>query len=448
MQFVKFNQKRLKLSLSGCILWYSLKYMTEQSHKKHHVVIVGMGFAGLNAYLTLVKKAHPSDGIEVTIVSASDSFTFIPMIHEVATGLLRPDSVVDPLRNTIGPLVREFLEGLVTAVDRDAKKVTVALTQGISKEYSYDTLIMAIGSTTNFFGTKGAREHALQLKSLDDARLIKNSVLGQFDDAADHLRAGRKASVDVVIVGGGATGVELTGELSDFMELLSETFGDIKVPHSITLVDGGPLLVKGSHAWISRTAYNILVRRPNVKVMLGMRVEEVTSGGVKANGSMIPSTLTMWTAGVKAAEVAWVGTGAVSVDEKSRRIPVDETLRLQGRSDVYILGDQAYACGATCPYPMRAQIAVRQGRATAHNILRSVRGGEPLPFEWRDRGFILSLGEGGAVAEVLGIRFSGPLAWWVYRTAYLVSLVGIRAKLRTALEWTINLFKKRDLGRI
>jgi NADH dehydrogenase len=422
--------------------------MSRHEQKKHHVVIVGMGFAGLYAYQTLVKKARPSDCLEVTIISSFDSFTFIPMIHEVATGLLRPDSVVYPLRGSVGPLVREFLEGYATAVDLENKKVTIQLTEGIAKDYAYDTLIMGIGSVTNFFGTKGAEEFAFQLKSLDDARLLKNKMLAEFDDAADHLRAGRRASVDVVVVGGGATGVELTGELSDFMELLSGTFNDVKVPHSITLLDGGPALVKGAHPWISEKAHKILMSRPNVEVLLNMHVGEVTEEGVKTADAMIPSTLTVWTAGVKAAELEWSPSGSVVPDEKTRRIPVDNILRLPEHGDVYVLGDQAFACDVTCPYPMRAQIAVRQGKATARNIIRTVRGEELEPFEWDDRGFILSLGEGGAVAEVLGIHFSGPFAWAVYRIAYLLALVGLRAKLRTALEWTINLFKTRDMGKI
>jgi NADH:ubiquinone reductase (H+-translocating) len=422
--------------------------MNRPRKKKHHIIIVGMGFAGLHAYLEFAKTARPDDDIEITLVSPSDSFTFIPMIHEVATGLLRPDSVVYPLRGAVGPYVREFLQGTATAIDLESKKVTVRLENDVDKDYGYDTLILGLGSTTNFFGTPGAEEHALTLKSLDDAKNIKNRALAQFDNAADHLRAGRSAEVNVVVVGGGATGVELTGELSDFMELLSKAYGDVQVPHSITLLDGGPALVKGSHVWISQRAQRILENRPNVHVMLNMRVGEVTKDGVKTQDKMIPSTLTIWTAGVKAAEIAWNPSSAVTLDERSRRIPVDSWLRLQKHEDVYVLGDQAFGCDVTCPYPQRAQIAVRQGKATAKNILRSIRGGQQIPFEWHDRGFILSLGEGGAVAEVMGMHFSGPLAWWIYRTAYLFSLVGARAKLRTALEWTINLFKKRDLGKI
>ncbi|MBP9771575.1 MAG: FAD-dependent oxidoreductase [Candidatus Pacebacteria bacterium] len=420
--------------------------MNHQAHKKHHLAIVGMGFAGLHAYLTLIKKTKERDNIDVTIISAEDSFTFIPMIHEVATGLLRPDSIVDPLRNVIGPWMREYVEGRATAIDLEKKEVHVALPDGLTSVIPYDTVIVATGSVTNFMNVSGAERYSYQLKTLEDAKLIKNKILGEFEDAADRTRAGQKPSVDVVVVGGGASGVEVAGELSDFMEVLSNTFCDVKVAHSITLLDGGAALVKGAHAWISQKAYDILTKRSNVRVRLNMRVLEVTEHGVKTQEAMVPSTLTIWTAGVKASELEW--KPARVVDEKSRRIPVTSMLSLQGHDDVYVLGDQALAYDAACPYPMRAQIAVMQGKATAQNILRKLRGEEQIPFEWNDKGFILSLGEGGAVAEVLGIHFSGPFAWWVYRTAYLFSLVGVRAKLRTALEWTINLFKKRDLGKV
>ncbi len=420
--------------------------MNHHGQKKHHIVIVGMGFAGLHAYLTFAKKAKESDAIAITIISADDSFTFIPMIHEVATGLLRPDSIVDPLRNTIGPWMREYVEGRATAVDLEKRVVHVALPDGLSMGIPYDTLIMAVGSVTNFMNVPGAEEHAYELKTLDDAKIIKNKVLAEFEDAADRTRAGQKASVDVVVVGGGASGVEVAGELSDFMDVLSKTFCDVTVKHSITVLDGGAALVKGAHAWISARAYDILTKRANVDVKLNMRVSGVTEKGVQCGEEMIPSTLTIWTAGVKAREIAW--TPVLSVDEKTRRIPVTSVLSLENHPNVYVLGDQALAHEGACPYPMRAQIAVMQGRATAKNILHKLRDETQMPFEWRDKGFILSLGEGGAVAELFGIHFSGPFAWYVYRTAYLVSLVGVRAKLRTALEWTINLFKKRDLGKV
>jgi NADH dehydrogenase len=423
--------------------------MNHSGQKKHHVVIVGMGFAGLYTYQTLVEKAKREDGIAVTLVGDSDSFIFTPLIHEVATGLLRPDSVVQPLRGTIGPLVHEFLEGRVTRVDLEKKTVMVNLTEGVSKEYPYDTLVMAAGSTTNYMNVPGAEEHSLPLKTLEDAKNIKNKLLAEFDDAADRIRAGGKASVDIVVVGGGATGVEVAGELSDFLELLSTTYCDVKVPHGITLLDGGPELVKGAHPWMSRKAKQILTSRPNVTVLLNMRVNEVSKDGVKTPETMLPSTMTIWTAGVKAVEIEWRPEGRVLPDERSRRLPVTHTLSMQSFPDVYVLGDQALACAETCPYPMRAQIAAKQGEATGANILRKLRGQEQQTFAWRDKGFILSLGEGGGVAELLGkLHFSGFIAWAIYRIAYLNALVGGRAKLRTALEWLINLFKARDMGKV
>ncbi len=428
-----------------------MRYNTAMNHsgqKKHHVVIVGTGFAGLYTYTTLAKYATKRNNIEITVISPEDAFTLIPLIHEVASGLLRPDSVTESLRNTFGPLVREYLEGRATSVDLEEKTVTVQLTEGLSKKYSYDTLVMAIGSTTNYMGTKGAKEHSLPLKTVEDAKMIKNRVLAEFDDAADRIRTGGSASVDVVIVGGGATGVEVAGELSDFMELLAGTYRDVNVPHSITLLDGGPALVKGAPVWMSSAAYTILTSRTNVRVMLNMRVEEVTADAVKTAGQMYPSNVTIWAAGVKAQEITWEPAGAIAVDERSRRVPVTNIFTLQTYPDVYVIGDQAFSLNATCPYPMRAQVARKEGKATARNILRKIRGQEQKAYEWNDWGIILTFGEGGGAADLKGIRLRGFPAWIIYRITYLYSFIGTRTRLRTGLEWLINLFKTRDMGKV
>jgi NADH:ubiquinone reductase (H+-translocating) len=421
--------------------------MNHSERKKHHIVIVGTGFAGLYTYTTLAKKAR-KDEIEITVISPEDAFTLIPLIHEVASGLLRPDSVTESLRNTLGPHLREYLEGWATAINIEDKTVTVKLSEDIEKDYSYDTLIVAMGSTTNYMGIKGAEEHSLPLKSVEDAKMIKNRVLAEFDEAADRIRTGGSASVDVVIVGGGATGVEVAGELSDFMELLAGTYRDVTVPHSITILDGGPSLVKGAKDWMGRAAYKILTSRSNVRVMLNTRVQEVTADSIKTVDRTYPSKVTIWAAGVKAKEIDWKPAGAVVVDEKSRRVPVTSTFTLQNHPDVYVIGDQAFPFNATCPYPMRAQTARKEGKTTARNILRKLRGQEQIPFDWNDWGIILTFGEGGGVADLKGLRLRGFPAWAIYRITYLYSFIGTRTRLRTALEWMINLFKMRDMGKV
>lgn len=421
--------------------------MNRSGRKKHHVVIVGTGFAGLYTYTTLAKLVH-EDEIEITVISPEDAFTLIPLVHEVASGLLRPDSVTESLRNTLGPHLREYLEGYATSIDLKDKTVAVKLTEGIAKKYPYDTLVVAMGSTTNYMGIKGAEEHSLPLKTVDDAKLIKNRVLAEFDDAADRIRTGAAASVDIVIVGGGATGVEVAGELADFMELLSETYHDVNVPHRVTIIEGGPSLVKGAPAWMSDAAYRILTRRSNVRVLLTMRVQEVTHDGVKTAERMYPSTITIWAAGVKAQEISWKPKGAVIVDEKSRRVPVTDTFALEHYPDVYVIGDQAFVEDAPVLYPMRAQVARKEGKATAKNIVRKIRGEAQEPFDWNDWGIILTFGEGGGVAELKGVRLRGFLAWAIYRITYLYSFIGTRTRLRTALEWTINFFTTRDLGKV
>jgi len=158
----------------------------------------------------------------------------------------------------------------------------------------------------------------------------------------------------------------------------------------------------------------------------------------------------VWTAGVTARSLEIQASRPIERDERMGRLKVGASLRLPNYPDVFVVGDQAWAYDREehQPYPMRAQFAIREGDVAAENIVRTIAGQPLRAFEWRDRGFLLSLGQGGALGVAFGVRWSGPFAWWLYRTAYLVQIFGIRAKLRTALEWTLNLFSPRDLSKL
>ncbi|MBI4434796.1 NAD(P)/FAD-dependent oxidoreductase [Candidatus Uhrbacteria bacterium] len=417
------------------------------------VLILGGGFGGLAAYLGIHRRLHGDSAVTVTLVADRDVFEFTPMLHEVATGGLLPSSIQLPLRGIPQCCLERFVEGTIRSVDLDQRVATVDVpAAGNQIELPYDFLVSALGSTTNFFGTPGAEAYALTLKDLSNARAIKTRILSQFERAV-HLTTDeeRERALRFVIVGGGPTGVELAGELSDLIRHeLSRVYPGLVSHARVVLLQSADRLVPQMDAWFDHQSRSILGRTAVVDVRLRTRVREVRPDGVQLDGEFIHAATVVWTAGVAARPLELRANKPVERDERMGRLKVDEYLRLPSYPNVFIVGDQAwvYDREERQPYPMRAQFAIREGAIAAENIVRTIAGELPRAFEWRNRGFLLSLGQGGALGIAFGVRWSGPFAWWLYRTAYLTQIIGIRAKLRTALEWTLNLFSPRDLAKL
>lgn len=417
------------------------------------ILILGGGFGGLAAYLGLHRRLHGDPSVMVTLVADRDVFEFTPMLHEVATGGLLPSSIQLPLRQIARCCLERFVEGTIERVDLDARTVAVNVpaAQG-PLELPYDFLVSALGSTTNFFGTPGAETHALTLKDLAGARALKTHVLTQFERAV-HLPTSdaREQALRFVIVGGGPTGVELAGELADLIRHeLARVYPNLVSHSRVVLLQSADRLVPQVGVWFDHRAREILGRTAVVDVRLRTRVREVRPDGVQLDGEFIPAATVIWTAGVAARPLELQASLTVERDERMGRLKVDASLRLPSYHEVFVIGDQAwiYDREARQPYPMRAQFAIREGAIAAENIVRTIQQQPLREFEWRDRGFLLSLGKGGALGTAFGVRWSGPFAWWLYRTAYLMQIFGVRAKLRTALEWTLNLFSPRDLAKL
>lgn len=432
--------------------------MTEQSSKTHHVVIVGAGFGGIYALRTLQKLARAEDRIEITLIDKNDSFVFIPMIHEVATGLLRPDSITMPLRLFSSSHVRNIIQGTVSNVDNDRKILTVfrhdksADLSAQPSEISYDSLIIATGSKTNFFGVPGAAEHSFPLRTLDDARRIKNRISTMFD-AADECDdpIERARLTRFVVVGGGATGVEMAAEFGECLSAeLPRSFPRLKSHGEVILIDRGERLLAEGDPWFSQKAEEALTEKPCTKVLHETVVEEVTADGVKTNRGEIRSGTVIWCAGVGPMVPSVVSNTSPMYDERSGRLIVTPELTLATYPDVFVVGDVAAVTDKETGrlYGMRAQFAVRQGAHAAENIIARLRGHGLRPFSFHEQGFLVSLGKSKSIAKIGTMRFSGRVAWVIYHIAYIRSLVGMRAKLRTLLDWTINLFGSRDFSKV
>jgi NADH dehydrogenase len=424
------------------------------------IVICGSGFGGVYTYMNLHKQLHGRDDIEVIMVSEDDHFLFSPLLHEVAVGNLPPHSITQPARTVPQCCLDRFITGEVHAFDPDNKTIRYdrlpddANTKDVIEEdtLSYDYLVMALGSDTDYYGTPGAEDYALPLKRLDDASAIKNSIVQQFEKAQRiEDRHEKKSALRFVIVGGGATGVELAGELGDLFENeMHESFPRLCELASIHLYEGGDRLLGQMDEWFSQKVETILDKREHVHIHTNTLVEEVYDHGVLANTEMMYADTVMWTAGVKAQALHIAASKQVATEPRTGRIHVTDCLHLQAYPNVFVVGDQAWIKNKETgqPYPMRAQFAVREGQTAAKNIKAALSGSPCTEFYWRDKGIILSLGKGGALAKVYGYHFSGIAAWIIYRLVYLMQIPGLRYKFRTLVEWIGNLFGPRDISKI
>lgn len=440
--------------------------MAQHTSRPTRIVILGGGFAGVYAYLRLHKLLHTTKNKEIVLINERDFFTFVPMIHEVATGTLLPSSIKQSLYVLPRCCLSRFIEGRIQQVDFDAKEALVRHTNPGAplpaggntdtilpeERIPFDYCIMALGSDVNFFGVPGAAEFALTLNNVDDAKRLKNRIVESFEQATiTKEEAERRRLLRFVIVGGGPTGVELAGEISDLVHgELHKAFPFLYPFAQIRLYEGNPRLMSSIDEWFSLKAQKILSRKKRVHIYCGTFVREITASGMRVGEEVIPAGTIIWTAGVKARDIPLIAERQIGRDQKKNRIMVNQFLQVPSYENVFVAGDQAQIEDKEGgqPYPMRAQFAVREGEKAAENITRRMAGKPLAEFMWNDQGLIISLGKGSAIARVFGVHFSGPFAWFLYRIAYLIKIVGLRAKLRTALEWLLNTFLPRDISKL
>lgn len=423
------------------------------------VVVLGSGYAGVHAICELVRQRKKVNNLEIVLLSNTDHLLYVTMIYEVVAGNLAPSSVRQSIRTLLSKGQITFLQGTVDAVDVDNQTINYiskdARPQDEQKNRelttSYDYLISAIGSETSFHNTPGAAEHAYALKTLDDARRLKNKLINHFEQAALETDIQEQRELlSIVIVGGGPTGVTLSAKIADlFNDELAEAFPDLISLAHITILEGSDKVLDRIGGWFSEQAFKALKEKECVDVVTNHFVSEVRANGVSVGDKFIRSQCVIWVAGVKAREFELRSKHPIQQDEQSRRIHVTEALHTENYPNLYVVGDQGWVNrGSQGPYPMRAQFAVRQGRQAGANVIRAIRREEQENFYWADKGLVVSLGEGRTFAEIGGFQFSGPFATAAYKSIYLMSTIGIRAKLRAILEWGMNIFLPRDVSEL
>lgn len=408
------------------------------------IVILGAGFGGVYTALHLLKRLKRQDQVEVLLINKTNYFLFSPLLHEVATGGLNRSNIVQPIREILRHPKFNFIRCTAKEINLEKKTITTEKTI-----LSYDYLVIALGAENECYNIPGAKEHAFPLKNLQDAVAIRNHVLDVLEYSSALLKVKKqKPELSFVIVGAGPTGVEVAGELAEFVDQnLRVNYPQLReYGRKIYLLQRGPDIMPFISQRCRQEALKKLARE-HVTVMTNAPLTKVTKEAVEINEKQrIPSTAVIWTSGIKPASLP---TTPRITDEKGF-FPVDAYLRVKGAENVFALGDCALLINSHDgkPVPALAQTAVKEAKILAYNILKDIKKQPLKPFVFKQSGLLVSVGKRFAVADIHGIKFKGFFAWWLWRTIYLTKLVGFRNKLQVAYDWTLNLFFPRDTTQI
>ncbi len=393
--------------------------------------MVGAGFGGLSAARHL--GGQP---VEVTIVDHHNFHTFQPLLYQVATAGLEPADVAYPVRTIFGRVPNVvFRHGQAESVDLDGRRV--ALADGSTLDY--DQLVVATGATTGFFGVPGAKQHALPLYTLADARRVRNDVLSNLEAADARPQDYDDGAPTFVVVGGGATGVEMAGALVELLDV-SVRRDRLRIDPErtrVVLLEAGERLLAGFDPEAGRYALDTLVGR-GVDVRLGTAVAAVDGDGVQlADGTQVTAAVVVWAGGVTVD-----GTLASRLPAghgRGGRVALEPDLTLAGHPEVFVVGDAAAVpWGPARPEacPQVAQVAIQSGRHVARQIVRRSRGMPTTAFAYRDKGLMATIGRHAAVAQLRrGPILRGTLGWLAWLGLHLVYLVGFRNKVIVLVNW-------------
>jgi NADH dehydrogenase len=412
---------------------------------RRRAVVLGAGFAGLSCAIELARRCAAEPDTEVLLVDRHNYHLFTPLLYHAATGLVEPSHITYPVRAIARRYGFAFRESLVQSIDLARRQV---LTD--DGPIAYDALVVALGSRTNFFGLASVAQHTLRLKEVADAVAIRNRIIDAFERAElETDPARRRALLTFLVVGAGATGVELVGAIHGYIfSALLDEYPGVR-PHEIRIVlaEAAPEILRGVDRALAAHALREFSAR-GIEVRTNTPVQRVTPEGAELGaGEWLPCATVIWTAGIEPVELV---RGLPVEHARDGRVRVQRDLTLPGHPDVYVVGDAAHCQLApdAPPLPPNAPVAIEQGRHAARNIWRRWQGQPPLPFHYRAKGELISLGRHKAVAEIYGLKLQGLPAWVVWRAYYLSRLVGFKNRLAVALDWSFAYFWRRDTARL
>jgi NADH:ubiquinone reductase (H+-translocating) len=411
---------------------------------RKQVLILGGGFGGLYTALGLEKTLARDSDVEITLVNRQNFSLFTPMLHEVAASDLDMTHIVNPVRKLLRHV--QFFHGEVEHIDLTSKQVTVVHGQERHRhELRYDYLVLALGSTTNFFGLPGLEHRAMTMKSLSDAIHLRNQLIDLLEEADFECAAGSRPNLlTIVVAGGGFAGTETIAAVNDFLRESIRFYPNLAADMvRVILVHPGDVILPELGPKLGAYAQRKLAER-NVEIRVDTKVVRVDEDAVElSDGSRIPAKTVIWTAGTSPNPL--IATLPCKLDRD--RIVTDEYLEVPDWPGVWALGDCASITDRKTgrPYPPTAQHALRQGKAAAKNVIAAIRGGTKSPFSFSTLGLLAAIGRRTGVANILGINFSGFLAWFLWRTIYLSKLPRFEKKVRVGLDWTLDLLFSKDL---
>ena len=444
--------------------------------KQKRVLILGGGFGGVQVLREVQKEFQDDVSIDITLVSRDNFFLFTPMLPEVSSGMIETRHIATPIRAFCKRA--RFFEANVKSIDLEKKEVSI--NHSIGKESNthvlhshimkYDYLILAVGGETNFFGLNEVAKNAFTIKTLDDAILLRNHVINMLEQADIEYSENnpRRSLMTFVVVGGGFSGVETAGELNDFVRDSIKHFyhnidsNDVKI---ILVNSGGRLLAEVTEDLSEFTLQKL--RANGVEVILNTRVVSADKDSVKLkNGSEIICHTLIWAAGVTAEPLI---VTLPCKHDKSGSLIANNYLEVQGigeggeggreeHTGIFALGDCASIIdpNTSKPYPPTAQHAIRQGKVVAKNLISIIKQQQKvaedhdkkISFNYRTKGMMAKIGKRNGVGILLGHRIQGFPAWWMWRSYYLANLPTIEKKLRVIVDWSIDIFFKRDVTRL
>jgi NADH:ubiquinone reductase (H+-translocating) len=413
----------------------------------HRVVVIGGGFGGLRAVRGLRRAP-----VEVTLIDRRNFHLFQPLLYQVATGALSPAEIATPLR---AQLKRQrnarVLMGEVRDIDVDRRCLTLGAAANADSGLviPYDTLIVAGGSRYSYFGHDSWRPFALEIKSLESALRVRQRILTAFEAAEiEQDPERREAWLTFVVVGGGATGVEMAGQIAELAhDTLARNFRTIDPRRArILLVEASDRLLPTFSPELSGRAARTL-ERLGVTVLLDTSIVALDAHSAQTTGpenthTRIPTHTIVWAAGVVACRLASILAAATDTAlDRAGRVAIGPELTIDGHPEVMALGDMASmhdAAGNAIALPGLASTAMQQGRYAADSIRRHLRGAPTSPFRFRDKGNLATIGRAHAVAEIKGIKISGILAWLIWLSVHIFYLVGLQNRLLVLTRWTFS----------
>jgi NADH dehydrogenase len=415
------------------------------STAQKRILILGGGFAGAYTARHLEKRLGRDPGVEVALIARENFVLFTPMLHEVAGGDVAVTDIVQPLRK----MLRHARVGIANIEAIDLLKKQVRITHADLPnpvDVTYDQLVLAVGAVTNFFNTPGLEEHALTMKTLGDAILVRNRVIDALELADNQIDAtARKTTLTAVVAGGGFAGVETVGAINDFFREGMKSYPHLKEDMlRVVLVHTGEVILPELGESLGGYAQKKLAQR-GVEIRVKTKVTAYDSKEATLDdGTKIPTRMLIWTAGTTPSPLV----SSLPCALQRGRVLANECLQVPDWPGVWALGDCALVPDPFHPgkfYPPTAQHATRQAAVLADNIVAVMRGQAPRPFRFKILGLLASIGRRAGVAEILGIHFSGIIAWWLWRGIYLSKLPGFQKKVRVALDWMLDLVFSKDI---